>query len=114
VKREFRLTRFGDFMRVRRAGKSYAHPLVVLIVKSNALSTVRIGVAAGRSVGNAVERNRAKRRMRSCIHRQLPSLVGGRDLILLARKPIAEATFQQIDLAIQGLLERAGLLNKQT
>lgn len=97
-------------MRVRRSGKTYAHPLVILIVRSNALSTVRIGVAAGRSVGNAVERNRAKRRMRSCLNELLPSLTGGWDLILLARKPITRADYRQIKTAIQGLLERASLL----
>ncbi|HEX5943558.1 MAG TPA: hypothetical protein VFY66_14840, partial [Anaerolineales bacterium] len=35
MQRKFRLTRSEDFKRVRRSGKSYAHPLVVLIVQAH-------------------------------------------------------------------------------
>ena len=48
MQRKFRLTRFEDFKRVRRDGKSYAHPLVVLIVQNNDQPRVRVGVAAGK------------------------------------------------------------------
>lgn len=48
--------------------------------------------------------------MRSCLNELLPSLTGGWDLILLARKPITKADYRQIKTAIQGLLERASLL----
>jgi hypothetical protein len=58
VKRRFRLTRSTDFKRVRRIGRSYAHPLVVLIVASNEIQQARIGIVAGKTVGMAVERNR--------------------------------------------------------
>ncbi len=52
-----------------------------------------VGVAAGRSVGSAVERNRAKRRLRACMDGLLPRLTPGWDIILLARKPIVSAKF---------------------
>ena len=59
MQRKFRLTRSEDFKRVRRSGKSYAHPLVVLIVQAHDQPRVKVGVAAGRTVGTAVYRNRA-------------------------------------------------------
>ena len=46
---------------MRQSGKSFGDPLVVLIVAPNELGSVRIAVVAGRSVGGAVLRNRAKR-----------------------------------------------------
>ena len=65
---KFRLTRSEDFKRVRRIGKSYAHPLVVLVVQASETSThVRVGVAAGKTTGTAVHRNRAKRLLREAI-----------------------------------------------
>jgi ribonuclease P protein component len=70
VQRNFRLTRSEDFKRVRRDGKSYAHPLVVLIAlnsENNEHSRVRVGVAAGKSVGTAVIRNRTKRLLREAM-----------------------------------------------
>jgi len=113
VKREFRLRRSTDFKRVRRSGKSYAHPLLVLIVLASTDSGVRVGVAAGRSVGSAVERNRAKRRLRACMDGLLPRLTPGWDIILLARKPIVSAKFDSIQAAVSELFNRAGLLITQ-
>jgi ribonuclease P protein component len=100
-----------DFKRVRRSGKSYAHPLLVLIVLPNQESpTVRIGISASHAVGNAVVRNRAKRRIRAIIDALLPDLKPGWDMIFLARVPIREAGFQEIEMAAASLLQRAGVI----
>ena len=77
MNRRFRLTRSTDFKRVRRIGKSYAHPLVVFVAAPNELQQVRIGVVAGRAVGSAVQRNRAKRQLRACLQQWLACLPGG-------------------------------------
>jgi ribonuclease P protein component len=111
VKRRFRLTRSSDFQRVRRIGKSYAHPLIVCFVAQNALQQVRVGVAAGRVVGTAVQRNRAKRRLRACLEAWLPCLPAGWDLVFLARKPAEQAEFAELCAAVEGLMKRAGLLH---
>jgi ribonuclease P protein component len=111
VKRRFRLTRSTDFQRVRRIGKSYAHPLVVLIAAKNDQEQLRIGVVAGKSLGTAVQRNRAKRRLRACIDQLLTCLPGGFDLVFLARKPMDQAGYAEICTAVQVLMKRAGLLN---
>lgn len=70
----------------------------------------RVGIAAGRSVGNAVRRNRAKRLLRAAIHPYLHSLAPGRDIVLIARRPLAGASFQQTQAALLTLLRRAQLL----
>lgn len=117
MKRRFRLTRSNDFKRVRRSGKSYAHPLVVLFVFAKHLCGtaseapgVRVGVAAGRTVGNAVRRNRAKRLLRAAMQNFYPKIVPGFDLVLIARQSLPSATLTQIQEALFKLLSRAGLL----
>ena len=110
VKRMFRLTRSTDIKRVRRLGKSYAHPLIVLITSPNPDQDLRIGVVAGVTVGKAVQRNRAKRQIRACLDELIPALVSGWDIIVLARKPIGQANFPEIRLALKNVLKRAGLL----
>ena len=95
---------------MRRLGKSYAHPLVVLISHPNDLAFSRFGVSAGRSVGNAVQRNRAKRLLREVIRPVRTSIPPGWDIILLARKPIARASFQELKQAVYTVFQRAGLL----
>jgi len=133
VQRKFRLTRSEDFKRVRRSGKSYAHPLVVLIVQTHDQQSttvpyafggspvdqrsnpadqphVKIGVAAGRTVGTAVTRNRAKRLLREAIRPLIPNIVSSLDLILIARPGLASATLEETRQALLNVLQRAQIL----
>ncbi len=111
MKRRFRLTSSIDFKRVRRQGNSIAHPLVVLISLENGLDQVRIGVSAGRAVGNAIKRNRAKRLIRAAISPLMPELLKSYDYVFVARRPILEAKSPQVQNAIESCLERAKLKN---
>jgi ribonuclease P protein component len=110
VKRRFRLTRSSDIKRVRRLGKSYAHPLIVLVVFPNELPAARFGIIAGRSVGGAVQRNRSKRILRAIVHPLLAIIAPGWDIILLARLPMRKASFVETQGALIGLLRRAHLM----
>jgi ribonuclease P protein component len=107
VQRKFRLTRSTDFKRVRRTGKSYAHPFVVLVVQASEAPRVRVGVTAGRAVGGAVQRNRAKRLLREAMRPLLPELLPGWDLILIARPTLPSKSLQEIRQVLTSLLRRA-------
>ncbi len=113
MKRKFRLTRSSDFKRVRKQGKSYAHPLVILIADQGLEDQVRIGVSAGRSVGNAVKRNRVKRQMRASLSSMINHVQPGWDLVFLARKPIIEARYEEIAAAEKQLLQRAKIFRDE-
>jgi len=122
VQRRFRLTRSEDFKRVRRSGKSYAHPLVVLITLKSEKSEgarIRVGVAAGRTVGTAVTRNRAKRLLREVMRTLIPDIslqhlredsASGLDLVLIARPGLASASLEDTHKALLNLLRRAQIL----
>ncbi|NLG73814.1 MAG: ribonuclease P protein component [Chloroflexi bacterium] len=111
MQRKFRLTSSADFQRVRRLGKSYAHPLVVLVAHPNELQDqTRFGIAAGRRLGSAVKRNRAKRLLRAALQSYIKAVIPGWDVILIARQPLLQATFLQIQEAVAALLRRANLL----
>ena len=96
---------------MRRTGKSYAHPLVVLVAQaSESQSQTRIGVAAGKTTGTAVKRNRAKRLLREAMRPLLPSIASGWDLILIARPKLVTATLAETRSALTNVLQRASLL----
>ena len=110
MQRKFRLTRSEDFKRVRRSGRSYAHPLVVLVAQPGDMKHLRVGVAAGKTTGTAVHRNRAKRLLREAMRPLLPALASGWDLILIARPALVTASLADTRAALTTLLQRAQIL----
>jgi ribonuclease P protein component len=113
LKRSFRLTRNEDIKNVRQEGISLAHKAIVLGFKSNDLKKNRIAVIAGRSIGGAVQRNLAKRRIRSAFQCFQSELSKGFDIVIIARKPILEIEYQEILEALRSLLAKAGLLKEK-
>ena len=85
---------------------------MVLIALPNDPARLRVGVAAGRTLGKAVQRNRAKRLLRAAIAPLLPTIKPGWDILLIARLPILQASFGQIEAALSSLLHRANLLQE--
>jgi ribonuclease P protein component len=76
----------------------------------NEIQALRIGISVGRPVGNAVQRNRIKRLLRHALQPSLAVISPGWDILLLARKPIKDATFLQIQAALISLLQRSQLV----
>jgi len=110
MERRIRLRRSSDVKRVYDEGKSWAHPLLVLIVRPNDLGLSRVGVTASRKVGGAVERNRAKRLLREAARHLYPEFESkGWDVVLIARPKLIEAKEAEVEKALASLLNRAGL-----
>jgi ribonuclease P protein component len=116
--RLLRLKSETDFERVRRDGRSHAHPLVVVLAWRRAAAgtpavageVTRVGFAAGRKVGPAVARNRAKRLLREAVRHLAPQLAGGWDVVLIARAPLAHARLAEAVAAVTNVLRRARVL----
>jgi ribonuclease P protein component len=68
-----------------------------------------VGIVAGRRVGNAVVRNRARRRIREALRLRYPAIAPGHDLVLVARPASATASWPEIERGVDVLLTRAGL-----
>lgn len=109
--RRHRLTNSSDFKRVRHTGQSFAHPFVLLIVSENQLDHARFGVSASRSVGNAVQRNRAKRRLREAFRIFLPQISPGWDIVAIARPALLDASWEKLQRALLSKLSQAGLID---
>jgi ribonuclease P protein component len=110
MKRLYRLRRNRDFQQVRRSGKYYASPLVVLAFLQNELNHSRFGFVVSKRSGNAVRRNKIKRRMREVIRQFIPRIKPGFDLVFVARQPIRQANYNQIQQSLAYLLKKADLL----
>ena len=109
-KEKQRLHARADFERVRREGRSWSHRLLVLVACPNALLWTRVGVTAGKRVGSAVVRNRAKRLLREAMRQYDPHIRAGWDLILIARVAIVPVKMQDVAAALESLLRQADLV----
>ena len=112
MKRRFRLTRSNEIKRVRREGRSYAHPFVVLVVQKAIGDKRKIAVITGRSVGGAVDRNRVRRRLKAICDTKISVLSPGFEAILIARTRANQASYQELSEAVMIVFERAGLIKK--
>ena len=61
----------------------------MLVAPTPATARARLGVTVSRKVGNAVVRNRVKRRIREWFRRDGQTLVAGRDIVVIARSSAA-------------------------
>jgi ribonuclease P protein component len=106
-----RLKRRSDFLQVAGARRKWAAPGLVLQVLEHGPGTdhgrgpgPRVGFTASRKVGNAVARNRARRRLRAAAREVMPDAARpGHDYVIIARG----ATLVRPYRALVGDLEEA-------
>lgn len=98
------LRRRGDFQRVYRRGRRYRGPGVTVLTLEGPSAIPRIGIVSGKKIGNAVNRNRAKRRLREAAAQA--ALVPKTDYILIAMPDCNETAFPDLVGAISRKDER--------
>lgn len=103
--RRFRLRRSADFEVVKKQGKASADRLLVLVKRPNSMNVSRIGLSVGKRVGNAVARNRIKRRLREAV--RYVSVSEGWDLLIIARKDASSSSFHELMESLRYLCLRA-------
>ena len=114
LKRCFSLKRNKQFRQVYRKGKSVACRELVLIYAKSRSDMVHVGFSVGKKLGNSVVRNRVKRRLREAFRPNLPLLLPGFDLIVIARDAARDAPFSSLADSLRYLLRKAGLFQKPT
>jgi ribonuclease P protein component len=100
-----RLHSAAHFRRAFRQGLRLDGPLFLLLAVENQEGHGRLGLVAGRRLGGAVARNRAKRLLREGYRRNRPD--GGLDLVLVPKPEIAQRSYAEVE---RELRERLGRL----
>ena len=103
-----RLRKDSQFANVRAQGKTWACESVVLKAIPNGLPWNRYGFVTSKRLGNAVVRNRIKRRLREIV-RSAPTRDGW-DLVFIARQGSKTANYQQLLSSVMKVLHRAHLI----
>ncbi len=113
---EQRLRKNEDFRVVYKRGRSHVGELAVLYVLRRAdnpdgTQSRRIGFVVSKKQGDAVVRNRIKRRLREAVRLALPLLREGPfDMIFVGRSRLKDALWPEVQAAVAELFRRAKLL----
>jgi ribonuclease P protein component len=99
-----------DFAALQSAGKSRAHPLLLVRYRRNDLERTRYGISTGRRLGSAVVRNRVRRRLRSVLRQLDVRVVPGWDILIVARPAASTASQAELLAVVERLLRSGALL----
>lgn len=90
--------------------RRFAGRLMIMWLRNGTDASLRLGVVAGRSIGGAVQRNRAKRRLRELFRLHRHRLRGGCDVVLMARGKLGKASWDEARAELISLAARADIL----
>ena len=105
-----RLKKREEYDWVLDKGISCAARLAVLKIKANSLGISRYGIITSKKVGGAVQRNKVKRRLREILRGV--EVVPGWDIVVIARSGARGTGFDELKMAVTGLLSRGRVMQK--
>ncbi len=115
-----RLKQRSEFLRVAAARRKWGAPGLILqaalkpALGESDTTNFRVGYTASRKVGGAVQRNRARRRLRAVVADVMPRRAPGDcDYVLIARRETVTRRFADLvgdlETALDGLADKGGL-----
>ena len=109
VARRLKLSR--EFERVRKEGRAVRGGLLILsVLPVDGEKRFRVGLITSRRVGEAVARNRVRRRLREIVRRNQQALKGGIWFVVIARRSAAQTDSAVLEAEWLRLARRAGIL----
>jgi len=89
------------FQRLYRTGKSFITPYFVVYLHRIKGDHNVLGITASKKIGNAVERNRARRLIREAYRLLEPDIPTGLEMVIVARKKAVFVKMQTVKAALR-------------
>ena len=98
-----------EFRRLYNKGKSAVSPYFVIYCRKTGRPVNRLGITAGVKLGNAVKRNRARRRVRELYRAHEADLAAGYDIVVVVRARAVYGCYSEMARSFGQLLKKLGL-----
>lgn len=106
------LKKNGQFRSVYNNGRSAANKYLVILALKNGAVYTRIGVSVSKKIGKSVKRNRIKRQVKESCRNMQASVSAGYDIVIVARKPVSDADFNDINKSVKYLFKKLNLFSR--
>lgn len=113
MNRENRLRKNIEFKKVYKTGKNYWNRNLIVFIRKNGRENTRIGVSITKRIGNAVVRNKLKRRIKSINEDYINFIKSGYDIVIIPKKNAVGLTFKDLESAVKHIYKISGLLEKR-
>ncbi|KUG02571.1 ribonuclease p protein component [hydrocarbon metagenome] len=109
LKKEYRINKKKEYNNIYKKGKKIPGRYMVVFIIAGDKACSRYGFVASKKVGNAVHRNRAKRRLRTIVYRNMSDIKDSVDVVIVARPAINEASLDEVNNEYIRVMRKAGL-----
>jgi ribonuclease P protein component len=103
-----------DIEHVKRQGRRSSTGLFNLLAAKMDESPTRVGIVVGRRFGDAVRRNRVKRRFRELTRALHPEFIPGHGIVVFPKREALQQSFAELKQLWEATLRRNGLLRPKS
>ena len=97
MKKKYIVKNSRDFEKIIKEGKCKKNQSFIIHSKQNELEYDKYGISVSKKLGNAVFRNKYKRKLRSIIDNYKKDYVNHKDYIIILRKEAISMSFKELE-----------------
>jgi len=109
LSRKFRISKKKEYKKIYKNGRRVSGKFIIVFVMRNFSKNSRFGVVTSRKLGNAVKRNRTRRKLRAVIRQNMERMKNYADVVIVAKKSAVDADFYLLEKDFLFVMRKAGL-----
>lgn len=102
--KKYRLRNNREFQIVYSKGRNFWNRNLILYKKKNELEETRLGITITKKFGNAVTRNRVRRRISEIYRLNLYRIKEGYDLVIIPKKNVIDLPYEDLKSALEHIM----------
>jgi ribonuclease P protein component len=102
-----------EFKYVYNNGKVYTNNLLVMYIAKNKSDYNKVGFSVSKKVGNSVERNKVRRRIKECFRLNSFDIKKGYNIVFVSRVRAKDASYSELERAMISIFKKSQILQEE-